>query len=163
MLVRLASVSALLVPLAASAAGPPLSVPPSPAAPPSIPTVVPPPTLPVLDAPPVLELVLPSPAGSGSGGAGFDIGAAGISLAVGPPDPTPPVSEPGTLPDLTGLDLPSGAAHVFDHAPPFGGAHPSAPTTSSANAPEPATGSILLIGLASLAALRRRERTRATP
>jgi len=78
----------------------------------------------------------------------------GIDVPQGPPSPLP--SAGAGIPDLVGVvDLPAGALdHVVDQAPPFGGEHGSAGLHGSV-VPEPATGALLVLGLAGLAVRRR--------
>jgi hypothetical protein len=123
----------LAIPVASLAAAP-FETPPQPNVPLGPPAFEAPPQGPPVSAPP------------------FDFGRP--DLPNGSPIPLP--GEGSGIPDLVGVvDLPPGALeHVLDQAPPFGGEHGSAGFQLNA-VPEPATGALIVLGLAALAARKR--------
>jgi hypothetical protein len=142
----LLTLSLLAIPAAALAAAP-FATPPQPDAPlgpPSIdgrPTTTPP-----VAAPP-FDFDLPTPPDASLSHPEFDV-------PQGPPDPLP--SADAGIPDLTGIvDLPDGALDHVAEAPPFGGEHGGA-SFSLVSVPEPATGTLIVLGLAGLAMRKRR-------
>ena len=76
-----------------------------------------------------------------------------FDVPQGPPSPLP--SDGAGIPDLVGVvDLPPGALdHVLDQAPPFGGEHGGSRHVTAV--PEPATGALIVLGLAALAVRKR--------
>lgn len=142
------------MPAAALAAGAPFATPPQPDVPLGPPEITAPPEAPPVAAPPI-EIVLPGPAPHAP---------PDLDVPQGPPDPLPSADPPVAPPDLVGeVDLPDEAADVvLGLAPPFGGelggghASDHAAQLAVVAVPEPATALILVLGLAGLAAARRR-------
>ena len=135
----------LAIPVAAFAAAP-FETPPQPNVPVGPPSIEHPPvTTPPVTAPP-FDFDLPTPQ-TARPDLPFD-------LPQGPPSPLP--NDGAGIPDLVGVvDLPPGALeHVLDQAPPFGGQHGSAGFQLNA-VPEPATGALIVLGLAALAVRKR--------
>jgi hypothetical protein len=138
------AVVTFLVPTTALAMGlgPPLSVPARPDAPPE---------LPVTGTPPVLDITLPARPPQ----------APIPTASLGMPEDLPgrPFAPPMGVPDLVGIvDLPTGAAGVLALAPPFGASSADGSLPTLATIPEPATASLLALGLVGLARWSRRRR-----